>query len=332
MTQIPFYLPATNDGADRTAEIRQLLEQYGACQLGSGTYVVTGIRMPDGTSLSGAGSGTKLLLDADVEGGAVCLGSFCTVRDLMVIGAEEEIPLPQQVGERHGIVFEGTATIQKYTDQPRNSIISNCFARSFSGGGITCTDTGYSTVCSLTVTNCHVWNCGAGIHISHFSEYHEFTNVLSSANLYGCINNGGNNVFVNCGFNSNVTGFLIDNSHGQSSNNSHGSAVGCTFNHSNKNKGIGIQILGATSGYVFSGGQMFFSKIVLENSVGITFSSMNYGKDMDISVKGGTLTMFTDSVFSNYPASIRVEDNKLVKFINCFTRDGAVVGADCNER
>ena len=61
---------------------------------------------------------------------------------------------------------------------------------------------------------------------------HMFTNIMASKCLYGCINNGGNNVFVNCGFNSNITGFLIDNSRGQSNNNSHGSAIGCTFNHS----------------------------------------------------------------------------------------------------
>lgn len=327
MTKFPFYLPATNDGADRTAEIQQLLDQHGTCQLGSGIYVVSGIQMPRGTSLMGMGSCTKLLLAESVEqGAAVCMDSFCTVKDLFVLGAQEEIPLPEQVGTRHGITFEGTATMKDWSNQPRNSVISGCFASGFTGGGITCHDTGYSTVCSLTVSNCHLWNCGVGINISHFSEYHEFTNVLSSANLYGCINNGGNNVFVNCGFNSNVTGFLIDNSKGQSNNNSHGSAVGCTFNHSDHNNGIGIEILGANSGYVFTGGQMFYSKIRVEDSDGITFTAMNYGRDMDISVKGGSLTMFMDSAFSNAPKSIRIENNDLVKFINCYTRDGEAVG------
>lgn len=326
MRSVLYYLPCTHNCADRTAEIEQILQQYGACQLGSGTYVVGGIHMPDGSALMGVGGATRLLLRADVQSGCtVKMGSFCTVKDLLVMGAEEEIALPAEVGQRHGIVFEGTATMKNWADQPRNSIISNCFATSFSGGGITCKDTGYSTVCSLTVSNCHLWNCGAGINISRFSEYHEFTNVLASSNLYGCINNGGNNVFVGCGFNSNVTGFLIDNSVGQSNNNSHGSAVGCTFNHSGKNHGIGIQILGATSGYVFSGCQMFYSKIVVEESAGITFDAMNYGKDMDISVKGGKLTMFADSTFANHPVSIRIEDNQFVKFSNCYTRDGEAV-------
>jgi hypothetical protein len=321
-----YFLPPSGDDADRTAEIREHLQTYGCCRLGSGKYVVSGIEMPDATTLSGEGGATKLLLKAELsEGFAVKMGSFCAVKDLMVLGAEEEIPLPKTVGQRHGIVFAGTATQKNWANQPRNSIISGCFATGFSGGGITCTDTGYSTVCSLTVSNCHIWNCGAGINITHFSEYHEFSNVLASRNLYGCVNNGGNNVFTGCGFNSNVTGFLIDNSNGQSNNNSHGSAVGCTFNHSDGNKGIGIQILGATSGYVFSGGQMFFSKIVLENAVGIQFHAMNYGKDMDISVTGGNMTLFSNSIFSNPPAAIRVKDNPLVQFHNCYTREGQPV-------
>ena len=326
MEGYPYYLPSTGDGKDRTAEIEAKLCRHGACQLGSGMYIVSGIQMPDGTSLMGMGSCTKILLADEVEtGAAIAMGSFCTVKDLLVMGSEEEISWPQQVGSRHGIAFVGTATIQNYDGQPRNAIIANCFARSFTGGGITCTDTGYRTECSLTVCNCHLWNCGAGINITHFSEYHEFTNVLSTANLYGCINNGGNNVFTNCGFNSNTTGFLIDNSHGQSNNNSHGSAIGCTFNHSDRNQGIGIQVPGAGSGYVFGGGQMFFSKIVVEDSVGITFDAFNYGRDMDISVKGGKLTMFTNSAFSNSPRRIHVENNDFVKICNCYTRDGETV-------
>ena len=319
-----YYLPSTRNSEDRTREIEDLLQRFGACALGPGTYVVKNLKMPDGTMLRGEGSATKLLLHP--EGSfTVQLGSFCTVRDLMVLGSEEPIELPDAVGDRHGLLFLGNATPEDYHTQPRNSIISGCFASGFTGGGLTCHDTGYSTVCSLTVSDCHIWNCGAGINISHFSEYHEFTNVLCSANRYGCINNGGNNVFVNCGFNSNITGFLIDNSRGQSNNNSHGSAIGCTFNHSDKNKGIGIQILGATSGYVFTGCQVFFSRIILENSHGILFDNLNCGRMVSVSVKGGSSTIFSTSHFLN-DLEYHVEDNSLVKFLHCYTRDGRKVG------
>lgn len=325
--QMQYFLPSTQDDTDRTPEIQALLETYGTCQLGSGIYVTTGITMPEGASLMGVGYATKLLLREDLQAGyTVKLNSFCTVKDLAVLGSREEIILPETVGDRHGLAFVGTATLQDWQTQIRNSIIADCYCSGFTGGGITCTDTGYHIRSSMTVSNCHVFNCGAGINISHYSEYHMFTNVKCAKCGYGCINNGGNNVFVNCGFNSNRVGFLIDNSQGQSPNSAHGSAVGCTFNHTNGNGGIGIQILGAKPGYSFTGCQLFYSQIVLEDSYDIMFDALNTGRQVKILVKGGGLTMFTNSAFGHLPEEIRVEDNDQVKFINCFTKTGEPVG------
>lgn len=316
-----FYLKSTGDRTDRTGDIQRMLKEQGCCVLGPGVFWVRDIKMPDGTNLTGQGNATKLLLDPE---GTYCvgLGSFCAVRDLAVMGSEEPIELPETVGDRHGLVFEGTATRRDWANQTRNSMISGIFASGFTGGGITCRYTGYNTMCAMNVSDCHLWNCGAGIYIPRLSEYHKFTNVLCGACLYGCVNNGGNNMFLNCGFNANVTGFLIDNSDGESYNNAHGSAVGCTFNHSGKNQGIGIHIRGANHGYVFSGCQLFYSRVVLENSSGILFDNFNCGKQIAFTVKGGDLTVFSNSVFYCPPDPLWAEDNPAVKFINCFTRDG----------
>ena len=327
MYPFPYYLPSAGDSADMTEAIQQMLDQYGTCLLGSGTYVVTGIHMPDGASLIGMGHCSKLLLRQDLESGyTVKIGSFCTVKDLAVLGCLEEIERPTEVGECHGLAFLGNATTKDWANQAHNSIISGCYISGFTGGGITCHDTGYNCRSSMTVSDCHILNCGAGINISHFSEYHMFTNIMASKCLYGCINNGGNNVFVNCGFDGNQEAFLIDNSQGQSPNNSHGSAVGCTFNHTAGNGGVGIRILGAKSGYSFTGCQLFFSHIVLENSDDIVFDALNTGRQVEIHVKGGGLTMFTNCSFGNVPDAITVTDNENVKFINCFTRAGEPVG------
>ena len=317
-----------SSGGDMTAAIEAKLRDTGACLLGSGTYYVSGIKMPTGTTLMGMGNATKVILLPEVESGAaIYLGSFCTVKDMAILGAEEKIELPCAVGDRHGILFLSDADHRNWTEEyhPRNSIIESCYFSSFTGGGIAGKDTGYSIHSAMTVSNCHVINCGAGINLIHFSEYHQFTNVLCCENLYGCINNGGNNDFVNCGFNANKIGYLIDNSHGQSNNNSHGSVVGCTFNHSDNNKGIGIILQGATNGYIFSGCQMFYSKIVVENSTNILFTGFNFGRDTDISIKDGGFVMFSDNLFANAPI-VSIENNETVKFINCFTRKGEEVG------
>lgn len=324
-----YYLPSTGDTTDRTAAIEEKLTKYGVCMLGHGIYAASGVKMPEGSALVGIGNATKLLLNEDVETGyAVRLDSYCTVRDLSVVGSLEEITAPDAVGTRHGIGFLGTATPEDYTDQPHNAVISGCFISGFSGGGITCTDTGYSSRSAMTVSDCHIQNCGAGINISHFSEYHMFTNVMCHHCLYGCINNGGNNRFVNCGFDSNVVGFLIDNSRKQSINDSHGSVVGCSFNHSDGNQGVGIYLRRAKNGYSFTGCQLFFSKIVVEGSENILFSGFNIGKNAQIRIDGGKLIMFSDCVFGGMPRSIEVADDPLVHFDNCYTRDGEPVGAE----
>ena len=321
-----YFLESTGDMTDRTADIQKKLDTYGVCILGAGLYVVNGVNMPDESTVMGMGKATKVLLDPAAESGyAIGLRSFCTVKNLGLMGALDEIELPETVGERHGLLFKGTATGKQWkVGQPLNSMIDGCYMMGFTGGGLTCVDTGYFIRACLTVANCHMANCGVGINISHFSEFHKFTNVVCNRNRYGCVNNGGNNVFTACAFDGNITGFVIDNSRGQSGNDSHGSVVGCTFNHSDNNNGIGILIMGARYGYVFTGCQLFYSKIVLENSAAITFSDVNFGAP-EITVKGGKLTMFSDCAFGGVPA-ITVEDNDNVKFVNCFTRDGQAVG------
>lgn len=330
MCDMKYYLPSTNDNTDRSAEIRALLEQYGVCRLGCGQFVVSGLDMPDHTSLMGEGGATTLRLPEGADKNYVVkIGSFCTVKDLHLRGNDNLKERPVEMGDRHGLLFEGTATTKDWSNQPRNSMVSNCFITGFSGGGITCRDTGYSTAACLTVSDCHIMYCGAGINIAHLSEFHKFTNVLSEQNCYGCINNGGNNVFTNCGFNSNVTGVLMDNAQGQSPNNTHGSMVGCTINHTNSNEGIGIIALGTKAGYIFTGCQVFFSKIVLENVDGFVFDAMNYGRKVEIDIKGGGTVTFSNSVFKPAPDAIRVTDNQNVRFVNCYTRDtGETVGLE----
>lgn len=315
-----YILKPTGDHTDRSAQIEKLLEEYKVCILTPGAYCLSGVKMPDGTCLMGMGAGTELILsDAVAEGYAVLLGSRCTVKDLTLLGTKEDMERPTELGSRHGIGFIGNAVTTKSTPQPSDSIISGCFIRNFTGGGITCRDTGYSINASLCVSDCKIHNCGAGINISHFSEYHKFNNVVSTRNLYGCINNGGNNVFTGCAFDGNTLGYLIDNCQKQSNNNAHGTCTACTFNHTNHNEGVGIRIVGSKPGYVFSGCQMFFSDIEVEDSTGIQFANFNFGKNQKIRVSGDGVVRFTDCIFSNAP-SVTLTDAPNTEFAGCCTK------------
>lgn len=324
LKRVPYFLAAPKDGRDMTKKIQAKLDIYGICILGAGDFVTTGIGLPYRGTLMGMGASSRLILADEVrDGAAVRLSCYSAVKNLSIIGSEETAG-PQALGERHGILFEGTATDYTdydHTNQPYKNTVSGCIILGFSGGGITCRHTGYSVASSIAASDCHIRYSGAGILISHFSEFHNFTNVACSQNLYGCINNGGNNNFVNCCFSANGTGFVIDNTDGQAPNCAHGSAVGCTFHHSDHNEGVGIYIKDATPGFVFSGGNLGFSKIVLENADAIVFNGFNFLRHVAISISGGTLTLFSGCAFHATP-TLSVENNDAVHFDSCYMQDG----------
>ena len=110
-----YILGSTNDRTDRRADIEKMLREQGVCILGSGVYYVSGVEMPEGTTLMGMGRPSKLILDENVASGyTVKIGAYCTVKGLFLSGVSEGIiELPNEVGERHGIVFEGTAKVAK---------------------------------------------------------------------------------------------------------------------------------------------------------------------------------------------------------------------------
>lgn len=319
-----YFLESTGDFSDRKEEIEKLLSEKGTVILGTGDFYVSGVKMPEKTTLLGLGEKSRLVLLPSVEEGAtVSLSAFCRISDLSLTGSAEPFERPTSLGKRHGVAFIGTASKKDGAAQPRHVILHGLHITNFSGGGLYFSDTGVNLEHSSVVSDVRITFCGAGIWIPYFSEFHKFTNVCANRNFYGCINNGGNNVFSCCSFDGNTEGFLIDNSENQSPNSDHGTVIGCTFNHSDFNKGVGIRVLGARHGFIFSGCQCFYSKIVLENSHGIQFRDFNSG-DMSITVKGGSLVSFSGFVLKNMP-EITVEDNELVKFRDCYTRKGEEV-------
>lgn len=316
-------LVSTNDTTDRTAEISAILTETGYCQLGPGKFYVTNLHMPVSSTLCGSGNATELILsDSVTEGYVVRVNTKCTVRDLSIT-SPNVISISKNIGERHGIMYCGTYDIDSNAGGTHTSI-SNLYISNFTGGAITCYNTGYSINAFLNVSDVIITNCNVGINISYWSEYHRFTNVVSNNCYYGCINNGGNNMFVNCAFNSNKVGFVIDNSKGDQKNTAHGSVVGCTFNHSGNNTGYGIQIYNSNVGFIFEGCQFFYSKILLENAAGIVFNGCNFGRGEGIEIKNGGTILFSNCVFGSAPV-VTIENNDYTRFIHCYLRSGQLL-------
>ena len=320
------YLAPSGDTSDRTLDILTLLQTTGVCRLGPGNFYIDGLEMPDNTQIIGSGPTTKVYLIAGANKFAIKMGKHCAVKNFALIGASSYTPA-STIGTRHGILWQGNySETETSAQQPNQGIVDTMWISNFAGGGITCTDTGYATDKAIECTNCWITSCDAGINISYWSEFHKFTNVRTAGCWYGCINNGGNNVFVNCDFSGCKEGFLMDNSLNQSPNNSHGSCIGCVFNHSNSNAGVGIRILGCANGFVFIGCQIFFSQTVIENSSGVTFSACNYGDvNCNISINGGGAVLFVGNMHQAAPV-INIVNNTHVVFANCYVRStGAIV-------
>lgn len=326
------YLAPSGDTTDRTADIVSMLTSQGVCRLGKGDYYVSNLEMSSGTTIKGVGNKTRIILLGTSAGFAIKMKSYCTVSDCLIMGKTSSITLSDildsesTVPLRHGILWQGTYTQDQSTaNQPINSMVSNVRFLNFTGGAITCYDTGYGTFNALEVSNVFCMNCNVGINVSYWSEFHKFTNVRTASCYYGCINNGGNNVFINCDFSTCKVAVLMDNSQSQSPNNSHGSMIGCVFNHTDNNTGIGIKILNCNNGFIFSGCQIFYSQIYIEDSSGILISDTNFGENnCDITVVNGGTVLFANNMHKAAPP-ITITNNNNVHFVNCYARTGAVV-------
>lgn len=324
------YLAAPGDSSDMTLAIQTMLSSTGVCNLGPGTFYVTGIDVPDNATLRGCGAKTVIrLADSVTDGYAVRLSKWGIVSDLKLAGAESEGITPSEtVRARHGILFEGDYDGAR-NNLPKMCQLSNLYIFGFAGGGITCNNTGFGYDESLNAVNCYIWNCDAGINVAYWSEFNRFTNISVHGCYYGCINNGGNNTFTSCDFSGNRgIGVLMDNKSRQSPNNTHGSMVGCVINHTASNTGIGIKVLNCPNGYIFTGCQLFFSQIYIEDSLGINISDTNFGlNNCDITISGGGLIVFANNIHQGTP-TITITNNTNVHFDNCYSRaDGSAITA-----
>lgn len=323
-TGIPYVLTSTGDSTDRAADIAAVLTTNGACVLGTGTFYISNLSIGPNQSLRGSGIGNTTVRMIDTAtGNAISLGSRSSVSDLTIYGGESTMATSN--GGRNGIGWQGTYISP---DNTGNSIyrgqLSNIQIFGFSGAGILCSNTSTNIATGLNAVNINIYRCWAGIYIPIYSEYHRFTNIEVDGCYYGVINNGGNNMFSNCGFNANQIGFYIDNSSSQSPNNSHGSAVGCTFNHSGDSSGTAIKLDGVSAGYVFSACQVFYGKLDIKNSCGVNFASCNIGINVPILINGGGVVAFSNTMFRSSPAVTKT-NAPIIKSIGCYIRD---TGAD----
>lgn len=328
------YLESTGTDVDRTADIYAMLDSTGKCYLGPGVFIVSGIDLPAYSSLIGSGTRTVVRLAANIANGyAIKLSSYCSVSNMRISGGTTAPVLSSTVGTRHGILFEGTRVYNQGGATLTRCSVTNCGIVNFTGGGITMNKTGTPYTSNMLISNCFIDHCGAGINIPYYSEFHRICNCSITDCWYGIVDNGGNNNFANCDISGNKIGILIDNSNDQSVNNSHGTFSSCSVNHSFStsgvmNEGIAIQILGALYGEVFTGMQIFYGAVIVQNSTGIRFIGANIGGNVPITITGSKVVTFSDCTFKEGPnttaSPFTQSGNTALKFTDCYLRTGTV--------
>ena len=323
---------------DMSGAILSMLNDTGYCHLAPGIYYVSGnIDMPANSMIEGCGKQTIIRLLQSVNSGYIArMHTRSTIKNVCFSGGYSAGDISDgNIGGRKGIIYIGNRDGHDTGVTPSTCTlcqIEGCWFENLDSGFY-----GYNAGGGLQegveVSNCYFTRCKAGINIDYWTEYSKFVNCVTFQCYYGCINNGGNNVFMNCTFHG-VIGFLIDNSAGDKANSAHGSVIGCTFNHidnmnnpSQLGKGIGIKVLNTTAGFIFANCQLWYGRIHIENSSGIQISGCEFGGIGDsqypvLELSGSTPVFIDNCLFQSLPSN---SISCPVKFSNCWTYAGVAV-------
>lgn len=326
---VGYDLYPTGDTTDRAEEIIAILQKKHTCRLAPGDYYIDVLAPPPGNEIIGCGDNTRLIRKSDsTYNYMVRLRQDSSISNLVLVGSASDITVADDwhlYGSPAGICairIEGTGSDD--TQRFRVSV-SDVKITGFAGSGIFVNKTGYHPEGCCYFENIFIRNCNAGISFGSYAEFHRITGLRANECYYGCVNNGGNNVFTNCDFSANVQGLLMDNSSGNYSNASHGSFVGCTFNHSDSNNGTAIELNAMVAGEMFVGCNIFYGAIIITGSQGIVFSGCNFGSRTPITITDGGGVQFANCVFRSNQSV--VTDNRPTKthFDNCYYLNGDAV-------
>lgn len=310
------FLDDPEDGKDYTADFQSILADRGVLRLGKGQWMISGLTMPENTAIIGSGNESVLVLDANATTHAVKMQSGCILSQLKIVGDGTFVP-DGTITDRHGVYCDEVNVRMK---------IDNIEVTGFSGGGITFTDTGHGVDSNVECVNAHCYKNNVGVYLKSLTEFHNFTNVHCTDNYYGAIVNGGNNVFANCGFNSNdYMGVLFDNTDGTLSNTAMGAFVGCTFEHNGDNAGPNLKMVNMVGGETFTGCFFHYGSVELTKMYGCVFDACNFHTcNISLTNCWSGCNIFSNCISnSNSGVTMTLTNSNNTKVVNCWTRDGS---------
>lgn len=239
----------TGDNTARQTDIANALTQYGACYLAPGDYYINAtLTLPDNARLYGAGRATHVIYKSGVTGAMIRCGNGNQIANIWFDGGLSERPSTTQ-GTRHCILVEK----EEGSSDKLALQMHDCWVTGFGGIGVLANKNGYGNLQSVQITNCMFRFNGIGVRFAEHGEYGVVSNCSFLKNYHGASIAGGNNFMSNCLLSDNYTGAYVYGTVNNVvvDNNSHGSFVGCVFNH---NEYRGLEFNKITAGYTVIGG------------------------------------------------------------------------------
>lgn len=308
-------LQATGDTTDRTADIEAALNMYGRVILGAGDFYTTGITMPTGSIIKGAGNDSRIILDPLVaSGSAVHMGARCQLSNIRISGNLTDFTPDGAIGTRHGVLWT--------VNTMQNGDITNCVIENFTGAAVYLYDTGTNVDRGLMITACMIRKSNVGIYFRRNTEYNKVTGCSICFNYYGILNRGGNNTISGCGIDGNYINVQEDEAEG--GNGGRMTLSGCSLNHAD-DAGYSLYIKG--SGAIVSGCQFNYGHLFLENAqYGVAVVGCIFGQNAPITFQDGNCNILDSCIMrSDYHNPVTFDNAPTAKINNCYHRDGTAV-------
>lgn len=315
--RLPVVLPQNR--IDASPIVNYYLSNYKGVYFAPGEHVIEStVIIPDGCHITGAGLSSIIKPSVNTIDVFRVQAGRCEIDSILIEGLVINIP-DNPAGYGCAVRIEPGAN-----QEVRNVKIHDMQIRFFAGGGVVSSGTGYWCACSVDIVNCEIWRCYAGVWFKSLAEYNRVTNCLIYSCYIGFRNDGGNNVIINSSLTENQTAFYI--TEGATVNNGHGAVVGCTLNHNNSNNGFAVIMRNVQNGFVFSGCNIWYGKIIVSGSAGVMFNGCLIGKGATPQVQGddNDLLLFSSCVFFESPS---VQGTTRAVFDSCRTFTGEVVAA-----
>ena len=279
----------------------------------SGVYEFSkSFEIPSNTSVMGCANTVFKLTGANV--GKVPVISVVGVdnvrlESLIVLGE-----LTQNYIENTSIASKA-GSVGIYINNSLRVSLGNVTSKNFWDAAVKIENVGLSEYCeTVKISNCRFENSYYGLQLAENANFCQIEGSVMGYCASGCIDSGANNLFANCAFNNNRAGFYVY--HSNFANAGAGTVINSCFNH---NVSYALRIDDCSSGYSFSGCQMFYGTIFhRKNSSGIIISSTILGSlKLEAINSSADSCQFVGCFFQTDKNAILEKNNSVYKVVDC---------------